>query len=400
MPQSSLRIAIVGSGTAGPAAAIYLARAGHAVTLFERAPQKLPVGAGFMLQPTGMAVLGELGLAERLRPHIATISKLYCRTKSGRTLLHLTYEELGSGLFGAGTHRATLLDLLLDAALRAGAVVLWNTHIAKLTRDATQRPTLHDANGAAHGPYDLLLICDGAHSTLRDQSGVPARVSRYPWGALWFIGQRTPEFDPGVLWQCVGNTRELTGFLPTGTQDDLLSLFWSLRLDDIERWRQTPLEDWKREILALAPQAEGFLAQIESHAQVATAAYHDVRMRQWHGERVAILGDAAHALSPQLGQGVNLALMDAAVLAQCLGAQGSLPAALALYSRRRRKHLRFYQFATRWTTPFFQSDLLPLGWLRDLVFPIIQRIPPLRRQMTATMAGGKTGVFSSLGPIR
>ncbi|MHB1079382.1 MAG: FAD-dependent oxidoreductase [Prosthecobacter sp.] len=396
MPQQPMRIAIVGSGTAGPAAAIFLARAGHAVTLFERAPQKLPVGAGFMLQPTGMAVLQELGLAEALRPHIATISKLYCRTKSGRTLLHLTYEELGSGLFGAGTHRATLLDLLLDAAQHAGAEVLWNTHIAKLTRDATQRPMLHDASGAAHGPYDLLLICDGAHSTLRDQSGVPARVSRYPWGALWYIGKRTPEFDPQVLWQCVGNTRELTGFLPTGTQDDLLSLFWSIRLDHIDRWRNTPLEDWKRDILALAPQAESFLAQIDSHSQVATAAYHDVRMKQWHGERVAILGDAAHALSPQLGQGVNLALMDAAVLAHSLAIQTSLPAALAEYSSTRRKHLRFYQFATRWTTPFFQSDLLPLGWLRDLVFPIIQRIPLLRRQMTATMAGGKTGPFSSL----
>jgi 2-polyprenyl-6-methoxyphenol hydroxylase-like FAD-dependent oxidoreductase len=398
--QSPLRIAIVGSGTAGPAAAIFLARAGHAVTLFERAPQKLPVGAGFMLQPTGMAVLQELGLAEELRPHVATISKLYCRTKSGRTLLHLTYEELGSDLFGAGTHRATLLDLLLDAAQRAGAEVRWNTHIAKLTRDATQRPMLHDANGTAHGPYDLLLICDGAHSTLRDQSGVPARVSRYPWGALWFIGKRTAEFDPQVLWQCVGSTRELTGFLPTGTQDDLLSLFWSLRLDQIERWRKTPLEDWKREILALAPQAESFLAQIDSQQQVATAAYHDVRMKQWHGDRVAILGDAAHALSPQLGQGVNLALMDAAVLAQSLAAQTSLPAALAKYSSTRRKHLRFYQFATRWTTPFFQSDLLPLGWLRDLVFPIIQCIPPLRRQMTATMAGGKTGPFSSLKTMR
>jgi 2-polyprenyl-6-methoxyphenol hydroxylase-like FAD-dependent oxidoreductase len=395
MQPSPLRIAIVGSGTAGPAAAIYLARAGHAVTLFERAPQKLPVGAGFMLQPTGMAVLHELGLADALLPHIAKISHLYCRTQSGRVLLHLPYSELGSDLFGAGTHRATLLDLLLDAAHHAGVEILWNTHIARLTRDATQRPSLHDANGTTYAPFDLLLICDGAHSTLRDQSDVPARVSRYPWGALWFIGQRTLEFDPQVLWQCVGNTRELTGFLPTGTSEDLLSLFWSIRLDHIERWRHTPLEEWKRYILALAPQAESFLAQIDSHAQVATAAYHDVRMHHWHGDRVAILGDAAHALSPQLGQGVNLALMDAATLAQAL-ATHPLPTALEQYSRTRRKHLRFYQFATRWTTPFFQSDLLPLGWIRDLVFPIIQSIPPLRRQMTATMAGGKTGPFSSL----
>ena len=392
---TSLRIAIVGSGTAGPAAATFLARAGHDVQLFERAPQKLPVGAGFLLQPTGLSVLNELGITDALLPNVARISKLFCHTRSGRVLLNLPYSELAEGLFGAGTHRATLLDLLLDVASSSGAQIVWDTAIEQLTRDAAQRPSLRDNHGVTHGPYDLVLICDGANSTLRAQSGVPASVSRYPWGALWFIGQRAPEFDPQVLWQSVGSTRELTGFLPTGTPDDLLSLFWSIRLDHIERWRDTSLDSWKREILSLAPQAEGFLSQIESHAQIATASYHDVRMRNWHGDRVAILGDAAHALSPQLGQGVNLALMDASTLAAEL-AHNPISEALARYSAKRRAHLRFYQFATRWTTPFFQSDFLPLGWLRDIAFPIVQHIPLLRRQMTATMAGGKTGPFSSL----
>jgi 2-polyprenyl-6-methoxyphenol hydroxylase-like FAD-dependent oxidoreductase len=392
---TSLRIAIVGSGTAGPAAATFLARAGHDVQLFERAPQKLPVGAGFLLQPTGLSVLQELGIKDALLPDIARISKLFCRTRSGRVLLDLPYAELSEGLFGAGTHRAMLLDLLLDAASRSGTQIVWGTAMERLTRDSSERPLLHDNQGVTHGPYDLVLVCDGANSTLRAQSGVPARVSRYPWGALWFIGTRTTEFDPQVLWQSVGTTRELTGFLPTGTPEDLLSLFWSIRLDHIDRWRESPLGAWKREILSLAPQAEAFLSQIESHSQIATASYHDVRMKQWHGDRVVILGDAAHALSPQLGQGVNLALMDASTLAAEL-AQNPLREALARYSAKRRAHLRFYQFATRWTTPFFQSDLLPLGWLRDIAFPIVQHIPPLRRQMTATMAGGKTGPFSSL----
>jgi 2-polyprenyl-6-methoxyphenol hydroxylase-like FAD-dependent oxidoreductase len=392
---ASLRIAIVGSGTAGPAAAIFLARAGHEVILFEKAPQKLPVGAGFLLQPTGLSVLEQLGLREPLLPQTARITRLWCRTRSGRVLLDLPYAELGRDLHGAGTHRATLLDLLLTAAAESGAKILWDTPIDRLERDSSLRPILHDAHGSSHGPFDLLLICDGAKSVLREQSGMPARVSRYPWGALWFIGQRTAEFDAQVLWQCVGSTRELNGFLPTGTRDDLLSLFWSIRLDQIDHWRSQPLDAWKRHLLALAPQAESFLTQIESHAQLATAAYHDVRMKQWHGERVAILGDAAHALSPQLGQGVNLALMDASALAESL-AQKTLPQALAQYSARRRAHLRFYQFATRWTTPFFQSDHVVLGWMRDLAFPLIQRIPILRRQMTATMAGGKTGPFTSL----
>lgn len=393
MHLSSLKIAIVGSGTAGPASAIFLARAGHAVTLFERAPVKLPLGAGFLLQPTGLAVMDQLGLLGNLLPEVARISKLHCRTKSGRVLLDLPYAEPGDDLFGAGTHRATFLDLLLNTAEKAGSRILWDTPIESISRDSSHHPRLHDNRGHMHGPFDLLLICDGAQSTLRAQSGIPSRVSKYPWGALWFIGRRTPEFDPSVLWQCVGSTRQLTGFLPTGTHDDLLSLFWSLRLDAIDAWKKTPLDKWKRAILTLAPQAENFLAQIQSHTQISTAAYHDVRMRQWHGDRVVILGDAAHALSPQLGQGVNLALMDASVLAGVL-ANHPLPQALARYTRLRRSHLRFYQFATRWATPFFQSDWLPLGWMRDIAFPILQRIPVLRRQMSATMQGGKTGIFS------
>lgn len=116
-------------------------------------------------------------------------------------------------------------------------------------------------------------------------------------------------------------------------------------------------------------------------------------MKRWHGERVAVLGDAAHALSPQLGQGVNLALVDAAVLAECL-AESGLEEALETYTCRRRKHVGFYQFATRWTTPFFQSDYLELGRIRDLGFPVGMKVPWVRRQMVATMAGLKNGVFT------
>lgn len=395
MTPTTLRIAIVGSGTAGPAAAIFLARAGHDVTVFERAPQERPVGAGFMLQPTGMAVLRRLGLERETLAFAQRIDTLLCRTVGGRTLLHLRYRELDGSRFGLGTHRASLLQLMLQAAGEAGARIRWNQEIASTTLDADGHRTLANTRHERFGPFDLLLVCDGAQSKLRPQCGVAARVSRYPWGALWFIGRRTAAFDATTLWQCVGSTRQLAGFLPTGTADDLLSLFWSIRLDRIDQWKALPLAHWKAQLLRLAPQAEPFLEQIHDHQQLATATYHDVRMRCWHGERVALLGDAAHALSPQLGQGINLALMDAEALADSL-ARHPLPAALHLYSHRRRRHIHFYQLATRWCTPFFQSDHTLLGIARDLAFPVANTFALSRRQMTATMAGVKTGPFSSL----
>ncbi len=386
----SIKVGIAGSGTAGPAVAAFLAKAGHEVTLFERAPQKQAVGAGLLMQPTGMAVLERLGILTSLLSQTAKIDHLFCRTTSGTTLLDLPYNELKNGLFGAGTYRPVLLDLLLECAQNAGTKVQWDSEITTL-----DQKNLIDTHGNKHGPFDLILICDGAKSALRAQTGIPAQVNHYPWGALWFIGKRTPEFAPHTLWQAVEGTNWLNGYLPTGTAQDFLSLFWSIRMREVEEWRSRPLQSWKDHVCRITPQAEPFLQQVESIHQLQTAAYYDVRMKQWHHKNIAILGDAAHALSPQLGQGANLALMDAATLADCLH-EYPLEQALRQYSKRRQKHLRFYQFATRWTTPFFQSDSKLLGLARDFGFPVAMTLPWMRRQMIATMAGVKTGPFCSI----
>ncbi len=396
MAHQRLRVAIIGAGTAGPAAAVLLARAGHRVTLYERAPVNLPVGAGFLLQPTGMNVLKQLGLLETLLPHTAPIRRLHCLDRRSRALLNLDYEEVSPGLRGAGTHRALLLEILLKAAMEAGAAVLWDHTILELQRQSDGRPLLCDGRGVLHGPFDLVLLCDGAQSVLRAQSGIPCRVGRYPWGALWFIGRRPEAFAADTLWQRVGTTRELVGFLPTGTQEDLVSFFWSIRLADVEAWRAGSLAEWKAGVLRHAPQAAPLFDQIRRHEQLAVAVYHDVRMPRWHGDRVAVLGDAGHALSPQLGQGVNLALMDAAQLAASLETDESLVRALAHFSVHRRRHLGFYQLTTRSMTPFFQSDSVTLGHIRDATFPLLGKIPWVRRQMVTTMAGLKTGFFSQL----
>ena len=109
-------------------------------------------------------------------------------------------------------------------------------------------------------------------------------------------------------------------------------------------------------------------------------------MSRWHGDGVVVLGDAGHAMSPQLGQGVNLALADASCLAKAL-AELPLPDALARYSRERRFALAYYRFASRQLTPWFQSDHEFLSPLRQVLFRGMQHIGPARRFMTRTMAG-------------
>ena len=150
-------------------------------------------------------------------------------------------------------------------------------------------------------------------------------------------------------------------------------LFWSIRIEDDAAWRARPLDEWKQEILALCPKSAASFGANHSWDQVLTARYGDVRMRRWHGDGIVVLGDAAHAMSPQLGQGVNLALADASCLADCI-ARHPLPQALVRYQRRRWLALRYYQLATRWLTPWFQSDHEWLSPVRRVFFGISRRI--------------------------
>ncbi len=92
-------------------------------------------------------------------------------------------------------------------------------------------------------------------------------------------------------------------------------------------------------------------------------------------------------MSPHLGQGVNLALIDAWTLAHCVQSEQTCEPALVAYARARRRHLRFYAAATMALSPFFQADGRLLGLARDTGLPLFQRVKPMRRLMARTMGG-------------
>ena len=195
----------------------------------------------------------------------------------------------------------------------------------------------------------------------------------------------------------------MIGLLPTGLapggERRVVSLFWSLHGERVDAWRAAGLAAWRDQVLRLDPRAEALLDQLDDLDPVLFTRYRDVAMWPWHADRLVFLGDAAHATSPQLGQGANLALIDAAVLADAVAAGPTIDRALAAYSAQRRRHLGYYQFATRALTPLFQGDSRVLGWLRDLAFPTSRWLRPLRRRMVMMMTGIERGVVRRPMPL-
>lgn len=404
-----LDVGIIGCGTAGSALAIFLSRAGHRVTLYERVPEPGPVGAGIVLQPSGMAVLARLGLLERVLSRGARIDRLHCVTANHATLIDLRYAKISPDLFGLGLHRGVLFGALYDTVRREGITLRLGHDIRGIREEGDTHALLIDSNGMEHGPHALVVVADGANSQLRGASTLPHRVSRYPWGALWFVGEDPARTYERELYQVVHGTTRLLGLLPTGlgprhsSTRRLVSLFWSIRSDHVDEWRRRGFEAWKREILSYDHRTACLLDQIESPEQVLYSSYYDVVMPSCHTSCVLYIGDAAHAMSPQLGQGSNLALYDAMVLADSIShVPRDLRAAMRMYGLARRSHVGYYQFATRWLTLFFQSDHGWLGWLRDRSMRFIARFPPIEDAMLRSMAGVKRGVVRrslALGPI-
>lgn len=372
------RIGIVGAGTAGLASAIAFARAGHAVEVFEKHPALATLGAGVLVQPQGVAALEELGVGPAFEQASVPVRRLIGHCDRGWPLVDIAYDSMRA----RAVSRSALGGVLLRECERRGVRLRFGAEVDAVAGQG--QCGVVSAGGVAHH-YDLAVIANGASSMLPAASGLAVRAAPYRWGALWSLIDLDDWPQPEVLAQRYGGTERMFGIMPTERVDGRLrvSLFWSLRRDRYQAWLDTPIADFRRELLALWPEAEPVVRRIHGHEQFAFAAYCHARPRTLAQGRVCIVGDAAHAMSPQLGLGTTLAVQDALALAAHVGPAGPQQGAIA-YSRGRLAAVRAYQGLSRALTPCFQRD--GRGLWRDLLFAGALQLPGTRWLMRRSIA--------------
>lgn len=373
------RIAITGAGMGGLAAATLLAKDGHQVSLFERFDTPRPLGSGLVVQPVGLAVLDILGAGAEARELGAPLTRMLGHSGS-RIALDVVYRPDQPGL---AMHRAALFHVLWQAATSAGITPLTG-QTATATRET--RDGIHlITNDMEHGPFDLIVDASGAGSALS-----PLKARSLPFGAVWaHVPWPATDLPPTELRQHYHAARRMAGILPIGClpgdPTPRAAVFWSLSADALDAWQNRSLADWKTEVATFWPAMTPFLDGITDKSQLTPARYSHGSLRRPYQGRLVHIGDAAHRASPQLGQGANMALLDALALALAL--RLPLDEALPAYHRSRRWHLGLYQTLSAAFTPQYQSHSRSLPILRDVLLAPLSRLWPLPRILTALVSG-------------
>ncbi|WP_330235001.1 FAD-dependent oxidoreductase [Streptomyces sp. NBC_00566] len=328
-----MRVIVAGGGIVGLTTAIALREAGIDAVVYEQAPEIRAAGAGLGIWANAMAVFDELGLGEQLRA-IAKPTEMYFRDPAGKFI-----DPPG---FSKDDHRYLLvqrpeLSALLARAAGRDAIRPNSRIVGYAESDAGVTVRFEDGRAA---DADLLVGADGAYSVVRSQLVPGSDAIAHEGHHAWRSVVTPPEgvaVDESVI--VLGERRTRGGFVPTvdGTVYWLINQFGSSALTG------TP----KEQALGRA----GFLnttgwnpvlpALIESTPDDKIL-YNQIMvvppLTRWVSDRVALVGDAAHALSPHITAGASLGVEDALLLARLLVSAEGVPSALAAYERDRLPH--------------------------------------------------------------
>jgi FAD-dependent urate hydroxylase len=376
-----MRAMVVGGGIGGLTAAVALRRAGVEAVVFEKAGELREIGAGISLWANAMKALQKLGLYEAvlaigrpLRP------KGELRSPSGEVFYEFpaaAMEERFGGVTGV-VHRADL-QKTLHAALGEEAIRL-GAEVTGFEQD--KGGVVVRFAGGREERCELLVGADGLHSVVREQlldDGPPLYAGYVAWRGVAELGDE-PSPDGGAFETWGGGER--FGLVNLGRR----RVYWYATKNAPKGEENAgPRSERKEELLA---RFGGWHEPIPTIIRVTDdsgihrdGVYHREPAKRWGEGRITLLGDAAHPMTPDLGQGACQAIEDAVVLARSLDEEGDIEAALRLYEKRRADRVAYVVRLSRRLGRIGQLENPLLRRLRDATL----RAVPKRVQLSAQL---------------
>jgi 2-polyprenyl-6-methoxyphenol hydroxylase-like FAD-dependent oxidoreductase len=363
MELAGKKVIVVGGGTGGAAAALLLARAGAAVTVLEKVARARPVGAGIGLAANGLAVMEALLGADAVAPLGHRVDEARIVDGTGRVL----FRPRGDVPRVAMVRRSDLQACLTGALEAEPGVVV--RHGAELTATApdgicvVRSAASEDTYGA-----DLVVGADGVHSAVRGAGDFGARVSRT--GVSYLRGMGGPGLARGEeAWTPAGLFGSFA--VPGGTY------FYASASSSPSRRAVAArdLDAWREIVIRAYPAAAPILAGLRRWDELIVNEVVRVDCQRFFDGRLVLVGDAAHAMAPNLGQGANSALTDAAVLVDALRRAADLQTALVTYDERRRPAVQRVSDRAARLGALAERTHPAARWLRDRVLmPLVSRL--------------------------
>lgn len=367
------KVLVVGGGIGGLTAALALARQGANVTLWEREAAFSPVGAGIVLAPNAVTILERLGVDVARRGE--RISVMLLQAADGRALQRM---DLNTWRHSHGPtyafHRGELHEALLEAlpgdvGIRCG--------LAATGLDDTPEGVVAEGSDGSRQRFDLVVGADGIHSQVRGLVGqsVPVRYSGYTcWRGVCAnpgVRESLETWGRGARLGAVPLSRDrLYVFLVRNAARRAASLSWP--------------EGFRAVFGQFADPCPAILAAMEGVPLM----HHDLEELDepaWGRGRIWLLGDAAHAMTPNLGQGAAMAIEDAFVLAGCVGAD--VAAAHARFVAARHPRVRKVQLDSRRVGRVAHYESAPAVWARNTVVRLLPQTMADRQYLQVVEPG-------------
>lgn len=340
-------VLVVGGGIAGATLCLALARRGVKVRLVERDAAWRPVSAGMFLYANGLAALDRLGVLPQVvaAGWASPDGRNPILAPDGGLITEVAYPRIG------GAHVPPILGILraelhrvLAGAMAAEGVPVRLGCAVEAVEDAPPGPVVARLSDGTREECDLLVGADGIRSALRGLL-FPGVGPEFTGFGVWrSMHGRPPGLDAKVMMMGVGKR---LGIMPIS--GDRLYVFATSRepgnpRHDRGAWHQL----MRAKFAEFRGPAARFLEELRDPAQVVYTPVEEVRLPlPWHRGRVGLIGDAAHASTPFMGQGGAMAIEDAVVLAEMLARHGPGEAVLAAFGQRRHARCALVQDTSR-----------------------------------------------------